>query len=243
MRIIYRIQSAIAAMLVAAIVATPLAHAQQPQQSPASVSPEVEAQQLLQQAHTIAIVDVSQPFGWSEAEVNATPLLQAAMRAWGQFKITRDPSKADVVFEISPTRQPYTYYSPHGVAYHGHNPYLQLTVVDPKTEDPLWSITVPALTGYDHTRDLFAMSIGNVVSQVKLLDGVALTPQETSDLGYLDRKIAHDRKVARTAGFIVIGVFVAATVGGIVAFRHSVDNAKKAQEQFCQENHMPNCAV
>ncbi|MDE1160989.1 MAG: hypothetical protein PW792_03465 [Acidobacteriaceae bacterium] len=243
MRFLYRLHSAVAAALITAFFVGTTASAQQPA-APAQYLPEASAQQLLMDAQTVALVDMGEQPGWPQYRANAVPLLEASLKNWGRYRVVRDPAQADVILQLTETTQPFTIYGDDGSReYIGHHPYLKLTIVNPHSMEPLWTITVPALAGLDHKRDLFDMSVENVTSQLKLLNGMPLAKQQTADLNYLETKRKHAEHWLAVGGLLMVGAFATAVIVGKLAFDKSVEDGKEQQKEFCIQNHIPNCAV
>ncbi len=228
-------------MLTFCLLLTTTAQAQQIPSVPIQDdSAEAEAQNLLLTAHTIAIVDAGADEALPAKDANATRIFTADMKRWGRYKVVQDETKADVVLTLSSTNMPYNIPATEDTAaYTNLIPYLKLTIADAHTRVPLWTVTVRVLSGTRHGKDLYRMSVQNVVSQVKLLDDVQLTKQETSNLTYL-------QDVRKRAGWLALGITLAIVGGGIaggILLKNKFDSSVAKQKQdgldWCTANHVP----
>lgn len=262
------LQSAIVSGLIAVLVFTQTAVAQdasqqapqQPAQNTPTVttpngtaavattysSPEATAQVRLSNAHNLLIVNDGVDDAFPASGPDAYLNFVSGMKAWGRYNIVTEASQADLVIHFraatTTTVIDGTTDAPQSTVY--YHPYFKITITDPETLQPIWPITVPVATGKEKKTkaDLFQLSIENSVSQLKLLVDQPLTPQETAAL-------TATQSIGRVHG----GWPVYALVGGIVgtgvlaaflmhnAFEHAVDQQNQQAQQFCQQNHIPNC--
>lgn len=209
-------------------------------------SPEAAAQVRLNNAHNLLIVNDGVDDAFPASGPDAYLDFVSAMKAWGRYNIVTVASDADLVIHFraatTTTVVDGTTDAPQASVY--YHPYFKITVTDPQTLQPIWPITVPVATGKQKkTRaDLFQLSIENCVSQLKLLVDDPLTPQETAAL-------TATRSYGRAhSGWLAVGIVGgfagAAVLTGFLmhnAFEHAVDEQNQQQQQFCQQNHIPNC--
>jgi hypothetical protein len=209
-------------------------------------SPEAAAQVRLNNAHNLLIVNDGVDDAFPASGPNAYLDFVSGMKAWGRYNIVTEASQADLVIHFraatTTTVVDGTSDAPQASIY--YHPYFKITITDPQTLQPIWPITVPVATGRQKKTgtDLFQLSIENCVSQLKLLVDQPLTPQETAAL-------TATRSYGRAhSGWVVVGVVGgmagAAVLTGFLmhnAFENAVNQQNQQQQQFCQQNHIPNC--
>lgn len=221
-------------------------HAQDPvSTNPGDVTPEAHVRQQLQSAHTLFIEDDGEDSEFPARDTNAYMRFVTSMQNWGRYRIVTDVKSADMVLQFraaaSTTVVNGTTDDPTASIY--HRPYLKLVLATPDTLAPVWTVTVPVFSGKSHGKDLFDLSISNATSQVKLLAGDALTTQEKAGIDYIATQHRHHLVLALG----LTAVFVGAAIGTGIIMKNKFDAAaardKQAQLDFCQQNHIPNCAV
>jgi hypothetical protein len=92
----------------------------------------------------------------------------AAMKAWGRYELTDSPADADVVGEVRYTSPIVDKQPQYELVY---DPQLNLTILDPKTRVPLWSLTEhiqPAGNKEGDNRN-FDRAVSRIVDQTKML--------------------------------------------------------------------------
>jgi hypothetical protein len=212
-------------------------------QTPASTSSvqasEPTAQARLLAAHNIFIVDEGGDKEFPVLPSESKAQFAAAMQSWGRFHIVNNIADADLVLQLRSAVATSVVDSGDNTSSSViYNPYFRLVIADPSTLQPLWTITTPVLTGRhgkDHT-DRFTISAQNLTSQVKLLAGETLTPQETANLKL---PAIHRRHVLI---FGVTALAVAATVGLVLLF-HFKHNGEQQQRDFCIAHNIVPCPV
>jgi hypothetical protein len=194
----------------------------------------------IQQTHTIFLTNSGSDPNFPIDETKAYNDIYAALQAWGHYRLVDSPDQADLVFELRDIA-PITDVTGNdgGVYSYTSRPAFQLTIIDPKSNIALWTITSPVnLAGKNQ---VFARWVSiaetNLVSRVKVVAGQSLTPDETADLTTVPN-YHHVRTGLIIAG-IVVGTGVA---GGLILhhlFENSLDNQKASQDAFCKANNIP----
>ncbi len=163
----------------------------------------------------------------------------AALKAWGRYQLVDSPAAADLVFQLRDIAPITNVTGNRGGVYSVTSPAYQLTVLDPHTNLPLWTITSPVnLAGRGQTLARWqALSVTNLVSRVKVLAAQPLTQAETADLTTVPKH--HGTLFA----LVLIGAFVGVAAGGGILLHDKFDNAvakqKQQQDTFCIANNIP----
>jgi hypothetical protein len=173
--------------------------------------------------------------------VNATQAyndIYKALASWGRYQLVTSPDQADLIFQLRGVSTLSTYGTDDNI-YTVNNPAFQLTIVDPKSNVTLWTITSPvALAGNKQTwARWLTISETNLVSRIKVVAGEQLAPTETADL----TTVPNYHRTRLT--LILVGSAVAVGVGGGLLLHHfyedSLANQKASQDAFCNANHIP----
>src|SRR5277367_6367713 len=179
------------------LASTPLIRAQQP--TPAAPVPS-----QIQQAQTIFLTNSgSDPTFPIDAPKSYNDIYRA-LQTWGRYKLVNSPDQADLVFELKGIAPVTDVSGNRGGVYSVTSPAFQVTILDPKSNIALWTITSPVnVTGKNQVLARWvSISETNLVSRVKIVAAQPLSPDETADLTTVPNY--HN---ARTA-LIVVGVVV-----------------------------------
>jgi hypothetical protein len=92
----------------------------------------------------------------------------AAMKAWGRYELTDSPADADVVGEVRFTSPIVDKQTQYELVY---DPQLNLTILDPKTRVPLWSLTehIQPAGNKDGDNRNFDQAVARIVDQTRRL--------------------------------------------------------------------------
>lgn len=165
--------------------------------------------------------------------------IYAALQTWGRYKLVSAPEQADLVFQLRGIAPVTDVTGGRGGVYSVTTPAFQLTILDPKSNIALWTITSPvSVTGKDQVLARWiSISETNLISRVKVVADQSLSPDETTDLTTVPKY--HNGK----ATLIVLGAFVGAAVaGGLIMYHlheNSLANMKASQDAFCAANNIP----
>ena len=180
---------------------------------------------LLQSAHTVFLSNSGAQTGFPADPDAGYNQFYADLQAWGRFQLVSSPSEADLIFQLR-SAAPIDGYSVNmGVGTPYRLPQFLLTIVDPKTNVTLWTLSSPVYTGQrKHSlTDWFTLSAENLTSRVKLLVGTPLNPQEVASLNDVPPNHA-----ARKA-LILTAVFAGAAVAGAFILHHEYEVHKNDQ--------------
>lgn len=163
----------------------------------------------------------------------------ADLQAWGHYKLVSTPQEADLIFELREVAPRSEIYGGHGYVYSAHSPAFLLTIVDPKTQLALWTITSPVyLAGKNQVyAHWVSLAESNLVSRIKVVAGQPLTSQEQADLTTIPKNHYGRNAMIATGAVLALGLGA-----GLIAhheFENSLANAKKQQDAFCTANHIP----
>jgi hypothetical protein len=214
------------------LASTPLTRAQQ-----TTLSAPVPSQ--IQQAQTIFLTNSGSDPNFPIDATKAYNDIYAALQTWGRYKLVTTPDQADLVFQLKGIAPITDVSGNRGGVYSITSPAFQLTILDPKSNIALWTITSPVnVTGKNQVLARWvSISETNLVSRVKVVADKSLSPDETADLTTVPKY--HNGRTA----LIVVGVVVGAAVaGGLIAhheYENGLANQKASQDAFCAANNIP----
>jgi len=251
------LRSAIVSVLIAVVLFTQTAAAQEPSMQPApqqpapverqdpgqtgpsnaQLTPEALARRRLLSAHTLYLAKSTQDANFPASPDDAYNLVLANLKNWGRFQIVDSIAQADLVLQLRDAVRTSVVDDPNDA---GSTVYylasFQLTLADPSTLSPLWTVNTGIPTSIKHKTQsqLLTASAQNLVSQLKLLTGDSLTAQDLA----AQKQVTHYYH-ARTG--LVIGLAaagVALSLGLFFLFKH---NAEQNQAAFCQQHGISPC--
>jgi hypothetical protein len=212
-------------------------------QSLASASPAPQPQSALpsqiRTAHSIFLANAGAQTGFPYDPSVAYQQFADDLQAWGRFTLAATPSEADLIFELRSAAPVGSVVVNQGTGGSYRLPELQLTIIDPHTQTRLWVLSEPVYqtrSRKDKT-DWFTVSVSNLTTRVKQLDGEPLTSTESAELERAPKPGHHAWVYAVVATPVVLGV-----VGGIILhheYENSLANQKASQDAFCQANNIP----
>jgi hypothetical protein len=214
------------------LASTPLIRAQQ-------TTPAAPVPSQIQQAQTIFLTNSGSDPNFPIDATKAYNDIYAALQTWGRYKLVNTPDQADLVFQLKGIAPITDVSGNRGGVYSITSPAFQLTILDPKSNIALWTITSPVnVTGKNQVLARWvSVSETNLVSRVKVVADQSLSPDETADLTTVP-KYHNDRTI-----LIVTGAFVGTAVAGGLIMYHLHENAlanmKASQDAFCTANHIP----
>jgi hypothetical protein len=112
----------------------------------------------------------------------------AAMKAWGRYELTGSPAEADIVGEVrftSPViEQNAVLIGDRSSSDPVYDPQLNLTLLDPKSRVPLWSLTehIQPGRGKDADNRNFDQAVGRLVERAKLLASSSVDVTRVADV-------------------------------------------------------------
>jgi hypothetical protein len=142
------------------------------------------------------------------------------MKAWGRYELTGSPAEADIVGEVrfsSPVvEQNAVLIGDRSASDPVYDPQLNLTLLDPKSRVPLWSLTEHIQPGHGKDADNrnFDQAVARLVERAKLLASSSVDVTRVADVppvGAIDvaRRQAREKHLAYGA---VIGGGIAALI-------------------------------
>ena len=193
----------------------------------------------IQQAQTIFLTNSGSDPNFPIDATKTYNDIYAALQTWGRYKLVSSPEQADLVFQLRGIDPITDVGGNRGGVYSVTSPAFQLTILDPKSNIALWTITSPVnVTGKNQVLARWvSISETNLVSRVKVVADQSLSPDETADLTTVPKYHS-----ARTL-LIVTGAFVGAAVaGGLIMYHlheNTLANMKASQDAFCTANNIP----
>jgi hypothetical protein len=206
---------------------------------PPSAFPQGPIPSQIATAHTVFLTNAGADANFPVDEDTAYTSVFAALKGWGHYQFVDSPQQADLIFSLRDIAPITNVTGGRGGVYSLTSPAFQLTIVDAKTNTPIWTVTSPVdIAGSKKARTRwFAIAVTNLVSRVKVLAAQPLTDEETADLTNVP-KMHFGRNV-----LILTGVFVGvAAVGSVLlhnAYENSLANQKASQDQFCEAHNIP----
>jgi hypothetical protein len=198
----------------------------------------VPVQQIVS-AHTVFLTNSGSDPNFPIDPTTSYNDVSTALQAWGRFRLVNSPEQADLIFQLRGVAPITDVTGGRGGVYSITSPAFQLTLVDPKTNVALWTITSPVnLAGGGQVLERWtSLSITNLISRIKVLSNEPLSDVETANL----TTVPPDHR--RRTFLILVGVGVGAAVVGSVVLHHEFENSlssqKASQDQFCQAHNIP----
>jgi len=190
-------------------------------------------------AHTVFLTNSGADANFPLDATESYNDIYSALQAWGHYRLVAAPDEADLVFQLHGIAPITNVTGGRGGVYSVTSPAFELTIVDPKSNLTLWTITSPVnVVGKKEVRASWvSIAEANLVSRIKVLAGVPLSTTETADL----TTVPKDHRTRNTLILVGVGVGVAVAAGLIVhhEFENSVANQKASQDAFCNANHIP----
>ncbi len=193
----------------------------------------------IQQAQTVFLTNSGSDPNFPIDATKAYNDIYPALQTWGRYKLVNSPDHADLVFELKGIAPVTDVSGNRGGVYSITSPAFQLTILDPKSNIALWTITSPVnVTGNKQALARWvSISETNLISRVKVVAGQPLSPDETADLTTVPN-YHHVRNA-----LIIVGIVVGAGVaGGLILhheFENGLNNEKASQDAFCTANNIP----
>jgi hypothetical protein len=190
-------------------------------------------------AHTVFLANSGADANFPIDANKTYSAVYAALKAWGRYQLVDSPAAADLVLQLRDIAPITDVTGNRGGVYSVTSPAYQLTVLDPHSNLPLWTLTSPVnLAGRGQTLARWeALSVANLVSRIKVLAAQPLTPTETADLTTAPK---HHGTVF---GLLLIAGFVGVAAGGGILLHDKFDDAvakqKQQQDAFCIANNIP----
>jgi len=190
-------------------------------------------------AHTVFLTNAGADPNFPIDPTQTYTNVYAALQSWGRFQLVNTPAKADLIFQLRDVSPIAGVVGDRNGVYSYNSPAYQLTIVDPHTNVPLWTVTSPVyLTGKNQVLARWvALSITNLISRIKVVAGEPLSSAESADLTTFPAN--HFKRNAIIITSAVIGAGVA---GGLILhheFENSLNNQKASQDKFCEANNIP----
>lgn len=159
----------------------------------------------------------------------------AELQTWGYYQFVSSPQQADLIFELRSISPLTDVTGDRNGVYPYHTPAFVLTIRDPKSNAVLWTITSPVyLVGRGQKFERwFSLSERNLLSRIKALANQPLTAEETADLTTYPK--SHPGPYIA----LFVGISAAATLTGVLLFKHAENNAKANQDAFCEAHNIP----
>jgi hypothetical protein len=193
----------------------------------------------IQQAQTIFLTNSGSDPNFPIDATKTYNDIYAALQTWGRYKLVSSPEQADLVFQLRGIAPITDVSGNRGGVYSVTSPAFLLTILDPKSNIALWTITSPVnVTGKNQVLARWiSISETNLVSRVKVVADQSLSPDETADLTTVPKY--HNARTLLVVGGVLVG---AAAAGGLIMYHlheNTLANMKASQDAFCAANNIP----
>jgi len=160
--------------------------------------------------------------------------IHSRLEQWGYYQLVSSPQDADLIFQLDEIDPRNGMNVTPGTDAYNRTPQFRIVILDAKTGIALWTVTSPIyITGkktYAHWMDV---SEEGLITRLKALARQPVSPQEQTAL------TEYPPNHRGVLFGVLIALPVVAGVGGYLAYRHSVNDAKASQDAFCQANNIP----
>jgi hypothetical protein len=193
----------------------------------------------IQQAQTIFLTNSGSDPNFPIDATKTYNDIYAALQTWGRYKLVSSPEQADLVFQLRGIAPITDVSGNRGGVYSVTSPAFQLTILDPKSNIALWTITSPVnVTGKSQVLARWvSISETNLISRIKVVADQSLSPDETTDLTTVPKY--HNGRIALIAVSVVGGAAVAGILIGYHEHENSLANMKASQDAFCTAHNIP----
>ena len=190
-------------------------------------------------AHTVFLTNAGADPNFPIDPTQTYTNVYAALQSWGRFQLVNTPAKADLIFQLRDVSPIAGVVGNRNGVYSYNSPAYQLTIVDPHTNVPLWTITSPVnLTGKNQVLARWvALSVTNLISRIKVVAGEPLSSAESADLTTVPANHFKRNAIILTSAVVGLGV-----AGGLILhheFENSLASQKASQDKFCEANNIP----
>jgi hypothetical protein len=210
-----------------------------PQAGPSAepLTPEALARQRLLSAHTLYLAKSTQDANFPTSPDDAYNLVLATLKNWGHYQTVDSVAQADLVLQLRDAVHTSVVDDANDTGSSVYYlPSFQITLADPSTLSPLWTVSSSIPTALKHKSQSALLSAAalNVVSQLKLLAGDPLTSRDEA----AQKQVTHyyHAHIGLAVGLAAAGV--ALSLGLFFLFKH---NAEQNQAAFCQQHSISPC--
>lgn len=201
------------------------------------LSPEAAARARLLSAHTLYLAKTTQDASFPASPDDAYNLVLADLKNWGHYQIVDNIAQADLVLQLRDAVHTSVVDDVNDTGSSVYYlPSFQLTIADPSTLSPIWtvSVSVPTTLKSSHEPALVSAAAENLVAQLKLLVGDPLTAQDRAAA----KQVTHyyHSHVAFAVVFIAAGTALSVALFFIIR-HHMQQNAAS----FCQQHGISPC--
>jgi len=201
------------------------------------LTPEALGRQRLLSAHTLYLAKSTQDANFPASPDDAYNLVLSNLKNWGHYQIVDSVAQADLVLQLRDAVHTSVVDSTDNTGSTVYYlPSFQITIADPSTLSPLWTVSssVPTAIKHKSQSSLLSAATTNIVSQLKLLTGDSLTSQDLA----AQKQVTHynHARVGLAVGLVAAGA--ALSLGLFFLFKH---NAQQNQAAFCQQHNISPC--
>jgi hypothetical protein len=203
----------------------------------AALTPEALARQRLLSAHTLYLAKTTQDANFPASPDDAYNTVLANLKNWGHYQIVDNVAQADLVLQLRDAVHANVVDDANDAGSSVYYlPSFQLTIADPSTLSPLWTVnvSVPTTVKQKNQPALVSAAAENLVSQLKLLVGDPLTAQDQA----ASKQVTHYYHSHAALAIGLAAGFAAAGLVGLLIFIH---HTRQDQAAFCQQHNISPC--
>jgi hypothetical protein len=201
------------------------------------LTPEALARQRLLSAHTLYLAKTTQDANFPASPDDAYNTVLANLKNWGHYQIVDNVAQADLVLQLRDAVHANVVDDANDAGSSVYYlPSFQLTIADPSTLSPLWTVnvSVPTTVKQKNQPALVSAAAENLVSQLKLLVGDPLTAQDQA----ASKQVTHYYHSHAALAIGLAAGFAAAGLVGLLIFIH---HTRQDQAAFCQQHNISPC--
>jgi hypothetical protein len=201
------------------------------------LTPEALARQRLLSAHTLYLAKTTQDANFPASPDDAYNTVLANLKNWGHYQIVDNVAQADLVLQLRDAVHANVVDDANDAGSSVYYlPSFQLTIADPSTLSPLWTVNVSVPTTVKSSKEpaMVSAAAENLVSQLKLLVGDPLTAQDQA----ASKQVTHYYHSHAALAIGLAAGFAAAGLVGLLIFIH---HTRQDQAAFCQQHNISPC--
>jgi len=154
-------------------------------QRPAPVAPQnAPIPTQIAAAHKVFVANLGADDNFPIDSTQTYKTFYTGLEAWGHYQLVTTPDQADLVFQLRDINPLTNVSGDRNGVYSTTSPAFQLTIIDPRNNIALWTITSPVyIAGKNQVKARWiSVAQTNLMSRLKVLAGQPLTASESADL-------------------------------------------------------------
>ena len=246
-KLMQQFPTVLVAILIAALALTETAIAQDPSQAAIPQAAHAAPSQFpngplpsqIATAHKVFLTNAGADQNFPVDENTAYNDVLIALQNWGHYQFVSSPQDADLIFSLKDAAPITGVGGDADSTYSISSPTFILSIVDARTNAPLWTVTSPVVSYGSGKKEArwFTHSVNNLVTRVKVVAGQPVTAEEQANLTTFPK--THRGLIIGIALGSVVTLGVAGALIGEHLSSNWAANAKAQQDAFCKANNIP----